>query len=73
MWDFEVWRSPNIIVVVCPNAVIIYRDIHKISTWYPCYPIKMRLHTSRMLIVQMYAHNNRDVTLELRNQARKKG
>ena len=53
MWDFEVWRSTNIIVIVCPSAMIISRDIHKLATWSAFYPIKMRLHTSRMFIVQM--------------------
>ena len=56
MWDFEVWRSPNIIGGVCPSAMIIYRDIHEISTWFACCPIKMRLY--------MYRRNSRDVTLE---------
>ena len=62
MWDFEVWRSPNIIVIVCPNAMIIYRDIHKLATCSAFYPIKMCLHTSRMFSVQRYWHNSRAVT-----------
>ena len=64
MSDFDVWRSPNIIVIVCPSAMIIFRDIHTITTWFACCPIKMRLQTSRMFIVQMYRRNNRDVTLD---------